>query len=110
MTTFYEMLIDIHSLTIRHTITIRHSLSDTSYKTRSYYGTPIIRHTYLHTLNIQYAITQRDTSWPGLSIRQTRQMPRAYEGLGPTKVVIEAYKSKCGLFCFGPLLFFKLYK
>ena len=31
---------------------------------------------------------------PGLSIRQSRRMPRAYEGLGPTKVVTEDYKNK----------------
>ena len=31
---------------------------------------------------------------PGLSIRQTRQMPRAYEDKGPTKVIKEAHKSK----------------
>ena len=33
---------------------------------------------------------------PGLSIKQSRQMPRAYEGLGPMKVVL-------GPFFFGPL-------
>ena len=41
----------------------------------------------MHTLNnMPPGLTL--VSRPGLSIRQSRQMPRAYEGLGPTKVVL----------------------
>ena len=38
--------------------------------------------------------SSRVGSSAGLSIRQTRQMPRAYEGKGPAKVIKEAHKSK----------------
>ena len=53
-------------------------------------------YTYIHTYKHIYIHTYIHTCIhrPGLFIRQSRQMPKAYEGKGPTKVAEEAYKSK----------------